>query len=63
MRKLLDGTEVAELAEPVLLVIKTKCPAKWHIIDEQTGQCYMPYEDLDAGKHQWKPCEGHKKVY
>ena len=37
-RKLIDGTVVEELEQPVNLVIETKCPSKWKIIDMETGQ-------------------------
>jgi hypothetical protein len=41
MRKLLDGTEVEEYSEAVDLTIHTKCPAKWKLIDMETGQEYI----------------------
>ena len=52
MRKLLDGTESQELAKPVTLKIKTKCPGKWLLADKETGEVYVPYET--PGKLQWK---------
>ena len=36
-RKLLDGSEVPELTDPITLQIKTKCPAKYKLIDMETG--------------------------
>ena len=40
-RKLIDGTVVEELEQTVNLVIETKCPSKWKIIDMETGQAYI----------------------
>ena len=39
-RKLVDGTWAQELDQPVNLVIKTKCPSKWKIVDMETGKAY-----------------------
>lgn len=49
MRKLLDkygyGTQVEELESPIDLIIHTKAPGKWRLIDMETGQEYVgsPY--------------------
>ena len=40
-RKLIDGTEVKELDKPISLLIETKCPEKWKIVDMETGQAYI----------------------
>ena len=40
-RKLIDGSIVEELKEPVSLMIETKCPSKWKIVDMETGQAYI----------------------
>ena len=40
-RKLVDGTWAQELDQPVSLVIETKCPSKWKIVDMETGQEYI----------------------
>lgn len=40
-RKLLDGSEVEDLDYPIDLIIHTKAPAKWKIIDLETGQEYI----------------------
>ena len=37
-RKLIDGSEVPELAEARELVLKTRCPEKWLLIDRETGE-------------------------
>lgn len=52
-RKLLDGSEVLELTNPVTLQIKTKCPAKYKLTDMETGQTYIGYDT--EGKYFWKP--------
>jgi len=55
MRKLLDGNEVKELAESKTLVVKTKCPEKWMLIDLETGERYIgQYTD---GSQDWKKVE------
>lgn len=51
-RKLLDGTEVTELDIPVTLTVKTKCPSKWLLIDQETGEKYTGYET--EGKNSWR---------
>lgn len=51
-RTLKDGTVVPELGEQAVLTIKTKCPAKWLLIDQETGAAYVPNESPD--KHQWR---------
>lgn len=40
-RKLTDGSEVEELENPCTLVVYTKCPNKWILIDKETGQLYL----------------------
>lgn len=40
-RKLLDGTEVDSYDKPVDLIIHTKAPQKWLIIDLETGEEYL----------------------
>lgn len=40
-RKLIDGSEVESLDNPVQLIIHTKAPQKWKIIDMETGQEYV----------------------
>lgn len=45
IRKLIDGSEVEELDKPVNLIIYTKAPQKWKIIDMETGQEYIGNKD------------------
>lgn len=51
-RKLIDGTEVPELNEAQTLMVKTKCPEKWLLVDRETGEIYTPY--TTPGPNQWK---------
>lgn len=40
-RQLQDGTEVKELSAPVQLVVYTRCPEKYKLIDMETGEMYV----------------------
>lgn len=40
-RKLQNGVEVYELDEPVELVVKTKSPMKWKLVDREAGEEYI----------------------
>lgn len=41
MRKLLNGETVEDFDSPIDLIIHTKCPSKWLIIDMETGEEYV----------------------
>ncbi len=43
-RILIDGYEVESYDKPVDLIIHTKAPAKWKLIDLETGQEYIGSE-------------------
>jgi len=43
-RKLLDGSEVDDYDYPIDLILHTKAPAKWKLIDLETGQEYLGSE-------------------
>lgn len=43
-RLLKDGSEVEQLKKPVDLIIHTKAPGKWKIIDLETGEEYLGSE-------------------
>lgn len=52
-RKLQDGTEVPAFDVAVTLQVYTKCPAKWKLVDMETGEEYvgqLPQE----GQPFWK---------
>lgn len=55
-RKLIDGREAKELDNPIKLLIETKCPSKWKIVDMETGQAYI---GTDANKkfQYWQPVD------
>jgi hypothetical protein len=40
-RKLLNGDKVEELENPVTITVYTKCPAKWMLVDMETGERYQ----------------------
>ena len=41
MRKLLNGEYVNSYLEPIDLVVHTRAPGKWKLIDMETGQEYI----------------------
>ena len=43
-RKLLDGSEVDDYDYPIDLILHTRAPAKWKLIDLETGQEYLGSE-------------------
>lgn len=43
-RTLLDGSEVDEYEHPIDLILHTKAPRKWKLIDLETGQEYLGSE-------------------
>ena len=51
-RTLKNGNQVSELEIPVILTIKTKCPEKYMLIDQETGEVYIPY--ATPGPSQWR---------
>ena len=42
--KLLDGSEVEDYDYPIDLILHTKAPRKWKLIDLETGQEYLGSE-------------------
>ena len=54
MRKLQDGTEVEELLKPVTISVHTKCPAKYKLIDMETGIEYVGQVPDEHGHYHWK---------
>jgi len=55
-RTLKDGKDVAELDFPIDLVVHTKCPEKWMLIDLETGEHYVGQNDIEKYQ-QWKRLE------
>lgn len=44
-RKLLDGTQIAELPAPVEVKLSTKAPEKWLLVDQETGEVWQAGHD------------------
>ena len=62
MRRLLNGSEVPETDKAVDLTIHTKAPAKWLLIDMETGQEYIGSEEPNLyGK--WKRIKDKSEFY
>lgn len=51
-RKLIDNTIVDELDHPIILEIRTKCPDKWTLIDNETGEHYRGHNSIEKYR-QW----------
>jgi len=47
-RKLLDGSEVNDYDYPIDLILHTRAPGKWKVIDLETGQEYIGSEITHA---------------
>ena len=64
----MNGSEVQELDSPIKLVIETKCPSKWKIIDMETGQAYIGTDNNKKYNH-WQPddiktyMENNKQIF
>ena len=56
-RKLLDGTEAPEFDFPIQLIVLTRCPSKYKLIDMETGEEYI---GIDSENSHWDKIE--KKV-
>ena len=50
-RELQNGVQVYELEEPVELIVKTKAPMKWKLIDRETGEEYVGNTPKEGGYH------------
>ena len=53
-RKLKDGTEVKAFDKPITLEVHTKCPAKWKLVDMETGIQYTGQVPDKNGEYHWK---------
>lgn len=51
MRKLSNGTEVPENDTPIDLIVHTKAPEKWKLIDMETGQEYVGSSEITQYGH------------
>ena len=43
-----------ELDKPVTLKVYTKCPTKWTLIDNETGEIYEGKEVIPDGDNGWE---------
>jgi hypothetical protein len=59
-RKLLDSTVVQELPEAKTLTVYTKCPEKWLLIDQETGEKYIGFSS--DGKNSWQKIHDTKEI-
>jgi hypothetical protein len=53
-RKLLDGTTVPALDIPIELIVKTKCPGKYKLVDMETGLQYTGVIPESNNGYFWK---------
>ena len=53
-RKLKNGNKVYELDEPIKLIVKTKAPEKWKLIDQETGEEYIGQTPTEGQPNSWK---------
>jgi hypothetical protein len=54
MRELIDGTLASELHEPITLIVKTKCPKKYLLLDLETNETYRGTDNNQLGPHWTK---------
>jgi len=52
-RTLLNGDVVQQLSEPTELIIRTKCPGKYKLVDMETGEQYIGNMPDDTKWH-WR---------
>ena len=50
-RTLQNGVVVYELDTAVELVVKTRVPMKWKLVDQETGEEYIGQVPQDGGLH------------
>jgi hypothetical protein len=62
-RTLTDGVQVYELEEPVDLIVKTKAPMKWLLIDRETGEQYIGSTPREGAYHWSKVPESEMYRY
>jgi len=57
--RLVKGEKMEELEQAVELKVITKCPEKWLLIDQETGQVYRGSHNTEIGK-MWQLVEEKK---
>ena len=50
----ISGAEVPAFDIPIKLKIVTKCPSKWKLIDNESGEEYIIQVHTDEDTHHWK---------
>lgn len=63
MRTLQNGIQVYELDQSVELVVKTKAPMKWLLIDRETGEQYIGSTPKEGAYHWSKVPESEMYRY
>ena len=60
MRTLKNNNVVYELEDPVSLVVYTKCPMKWKLIDQETGEEYIGQDPskIESNGNCWSKIPG-----
>lgn len=48
--RLVNNNKIEELDQAIELKVITKCPQKWLLIDQETGQVYRGTENPKVGK-------------
>lgn len=61
IRELITGEQAENLVSPVDLIIHTKCPSKWLLIDLETGQMYRGLENRGPWG-QWRRLKKHFRI-
>jgi len=60
IKRLKDGRNVYELVEPVTLIVKTKTPQKWTLIDEETGEVYVGQTPTEHQPNSWRKIDDRR---
>lgn len=55
----INNIEIKDLEHPIELKVITKCPSKWILIDEETGQVYRGTDNPKIGK-MWQLIQSKK---
>ena len=53
-RILKNGNTVSELNKAIELIVKTKAPGKWKLIDQETGEEYIGQTPTKRQPNSWK---------
>lgn len=53
-RILKNGNAVYELDKAIELIVKTKAPGKWKLIDQETGEEYIGQTPTKGQPNSWK---------